>query len=161
MTDADRSYVLAPDAPLVKNLAALWAADPGLAAGLEALHPLQPYDVEPSKAGPPTVMVAPADGSSARILLHSRYQPIAEAARLIDDVDAESRFAFYVHGFGLGYHVERLFERAGKESLVFVFEPDLRLLFSAFIHRDYSLLIRSRRVLFFCHADKSEIFTRL
>jgi hypothetical protein len=161
MTDADRSYVLPPDAPLVKNLAALWAADGALAAELEALHPLDPYDVEPSKAGPPTLALAPQNGGGSRILLHSRYQPLTEAARLLNDVDTAERFAFYIHGFGLGYHVEALFEKAGAESLLFVFEPDLRLIWTALHHRDFSKLINSRRVLFFPHADKAELFTRL
>jgi hypothetical protein len=52
--------VLGPDAPLVKNLAAMWAADQALAEQIESLHPLAPYPVEPSKAGPPTVVVTPA-----------------------------------------------------------------------------------------------------
>src|SRR5687768_15874751 len=154
----DCAHVLPDDAPLVKNLAALWAADAALAAELEALHPLEPYPVEPSKAGPVTLAVAPFDGEPGAkpreaILLHSRYQPLAEAERLLKDVDVEGRFAFYVHGLGLGYHVEQLFERAGKESLLFVFEPDLRLIWTALHHRDFSALIESRRVLFFTHAD--------
>jgi hypothetical protein len=164
----DRAFVLPPDAPLVKNLAALWAADPALAEALESLHPLEPYPVEPTKAGPPTVVVTPPGGADSRgaapragILLHSRYQPLAEAERLLKDVDVESCFAFYVHGFGLGYHVEQLFERAGKESLVLVFEPDVRLLWTALHHRDFSKLIASRRVLFFTRPDKSELFVRL
>ena len=157
-----------PDATLVKNLAALWAADPVLAGQIESLHPPDPYPVEPSKAGPPTVVVTPAAAAdspatapTAGILLHSRYQPLAEAERLLKDVDIESHFVFYVHGFGLGYHVEQLFERAGKESLLFVFEPDLRLLWTALHHRDFSHLIDSRRVVFFTRADKSELFVRL
>jgi hypothetical protein len=158
---ADRSYVLSPDAPLAKNLAALWATDAALAAELEALHPAGAYDVEPSKAGPPTVALAPADGGGSRVLRHSRYQPLAEAARLVNDVDAAERFAFYVHGFGLGYHVEALFDKAGTESLLFIFEPDLRLIWTALTHRDYSRLFESRRVMFFTRADKAELFTRL
>ena len=161
-----RAYVLPPEAPLVKNLAALWAADPALAADLEALHPVGPYPVEPSRAGPPTLALAPAGGEAATpaaapVLLHSRYEPAAEARRLIEDVDAEGRFAFYVHGFGLGYHVEALFERVGPEALVFVFEPDLRLLWTALNHRDASKLIESRRLFVIHRADKSELFLRL
>ena len=160
MADADRRHVLSPDAPLVKNLAALWAAEPALAAELEALHPLEPYEVEPSKAGPPTVAV-PVGAGPMRLLLHSRYQPLTEASRLLNDVDTAERFAFYVHGFGLGYHVEALFDKAGKESLLIVFEPDLRLLWTALHHRDFSRLIESRRLLLFTRLDKSELFTRL
>ena len=36
-------YVLTGDAPLTRNLAALGAVDPRLAADLEALHPAPPY----------------------------------------------------------------------------------------------------------------------
>ena len=158
---ADDAYVLPPDAPLVKNLAALWAVDPALAAEIEALHPLPPYDVQPTRAGPPTLAVLPAAGGQNPILLHSRYQPLAEATRLIEDVDAGAHFAFYVHGFGLGYHVEALFERAAPEAMLFVFEPDLRLLWTAFNHRDFSKLIDSRRVMFITTLDKSDLYVRL
>jgi hypothetical protein len=158
---ADRAYVLPSDAPLVQNLAALWAVDPILAAELEALHPLPPYEVQPSKAGPPTVAVMPAAGGQTAICLHSRYQPLAEASRLIEDVDAGACFAFYVHGFGLGYHVEALFDRAAPEAMLFVFEPDLRLIWTALHHRDFSKLIDSRRVMFVTKPDKSDLFVRL
>jgi hypothetical protein len=152
-------YVLGEDAPLVRNLAALWTVDPALAEAIEALHPREPYAVQRSKAGPPTVSV-PAPGGRA-VALHSRYQPIDEAKRLIDALPTAERLAFYVFGFGLGYHVEALFERAGEEAMLLVFEPDLLLLRTAFEHRDFSHLIESRRVLFFHRAEKGELLARL
>jgi hypothetical protein len=153
-------HVLPAGAPLVRNLAALWAADPALAAELEALHPVEPYSVEPSKEGPPTVAVTPAHGGKP-IFLHSRYRPLEEASRLAESVAVDRSFAFYVHGFGLGYHVEAIFERAGDEALLFVFEPDLRLLWTALGGRDLSRLIESRRATFFTRPDKSDLFVRL
>jgi hypothetical protein len=152
-------YVLDEDAPLVKNLAALWTVDPALAEAIEALHPSEPYPVQRSKAGPPTISV-PAPGERS-VTLHSRYQPIEEAKRLIDAVPTADRLAFYVFGFGLGYHIEELFERAGKEALLLVFEPDLLLLRTAFEHRDFSLLIESRRALFFWRPEKGDLLARL
>ena len=98
------------------------------------------------------------------IFLHSRYEPLDEAQRLVASVDVETNVAFYVHGFGLGYHVEALFDRAGgeeSETLFFVFEPDLLLLRTAFEQRDHSRLIESRRVLFFTEADKADLIVRL
>ena len=153
-------YVLPDDAPLLKNLAALWATDPELAAELESLHPTPGYPVERSKAGPPTLAITPP-GAARPIYLHSRHQPLDEAARLIDAVGVGEAFAFYVHGFGLGYHVEQLFERASREALLFVFEPDLRLLWTALEQRDLCKLIESRRVLFITRPDKSDLFVRL
>ena len=153
-------HVLPDGAPLLKNLAALWAADAELAAALEALHPVAPYPVEPSKAGPPTIAV-PADGGGKAIYLHSRYQPVEEANRLVEAVTPEKSLAFYVHGFGLGYHVEALFERAGDEAMLVVFEPDLRLLWTALGQRDFSRMIESRRLMIVHKPDKSDLFMRL
>jgi hypothetical protein len=150
---------LADDAPLVKNLAALWTIDPALAEALELLHPRHSYAVQASKAGPPTVSV-PAPGGRI-VSLHSRYQPIDEARRLVESVEVIDRLAFYVFGFGLGYHVEQLFERAGNEAMLFVFEPDLLLLRTALECRDFSRLIESRRVYFFHRLDKGDLLTRL
>src|SRR4051812_34447903 len=128
--DPSTRYVLPDDAPLLANLGSLWAVDPSLAAAIEARHPVEPYPMQASKAGPPTVSV---EGESGKfIVLHSRYEPLAEAERLVAPIDFSKKVAFYVFGFGLGYHVEQLFRRAGEESLFCVFEPDLRLLLTAF-----------------------------
>src|SRR3954471_411598 len=91
-------HVLPDGAPLLKNLAALWVFDPDLAAALEALHPTPGYPVEPSKAGPPTLAMAPPapagpDHVSRPIYLHSRHQPLDEARRLIDPVGVDKSFA--------------------------------------------------------------------
>ena len=152
-------YVLPADAPLLKNLAALWTADPALAESIELLHPRASYAVQPSKAGPPTISVAAPGGRI--VSLHSRYQPIEEAKKLVESIEVADRLAFYVFGFGLGYHVEQLFERAGKEAMFFVFEPDLLLIRTALESRDLSELIQSRRVVFFHRLEKGDLLTRL
>ena len=152
-------YVLSEDAPLLSNLAALWTVDPALAQAIEDLHPSPSYPAHPSKAGPPTVSVKAPEGRT--VCLHSRYQPIEEARRLIDGIEVENRTAFYIFGFGLGYHVELLFDRAGDEAIFCVFEPDLLMLRTAFEHRDLARLIESRRMMFFTRADKGDLLTRL
>src|SRR6185437_2856966 len=131
-----RRYVLSDDAPLLANLAALWRIDPNLAAASECRHPTPSYPVQISKSGLPTVAI-PKPGAGS-VCLHSRYQPLDEANRMIDAIELTARLWFYVFGFGLGYHVEALFERAGKDAIFCVFEPDLLLLRTAFEQRDYS-----------------------
>src|SRR3712207_466539 len=97
-TDLSRRFVLPADAPLVRNLAALWAADAKLARRIERLREPSPYTVQPSKCGTPTVAVE----SGAKLLyLHSRHEPVEEAARLIDGIDFTERTAFFIHGLGL------------------------------------------------------------
>src|SRR5690242_18912789 len=88
-------HVLPAGAPLLKNLAALWANDPALAAELEALHPTGAYPVEASKSGLPTLALTPVDAARP-IYLHSRHQPADEARRLVDGVGVGANFAFYV-----------------------------------------------------------------
>jgi hypothetical protein len=157
--DDSTRFILAEDAPYLANLAALWAADPALAAQIEAVAEPGGYPTEPSRAGPPTVAVETADGR--RIYLHSRFDPAAEAAKLIEPIDAGNRVAYYVLGFGLGYHVQALFERAGDEAIFCIFEADPRILRTAMEARDLSKMLASRRLLFFTSPDKSEILNRL
>src|SRR5215216_2351170 len=136
--DLSTRFVLAEGAPLVANLAALWAADPTLAMELEERLEEATYSTVPAKSGEVTVAVQTAAG---QIYLHSRHRPVEEAKRLIDAVDLNDKTLIAVHGFGLGYHVEELFGRASPEAILLIFEPDLRLLHTAFISRDFSELI--------------------
>jgi hypothetical protein len=158
-TDPSQSLVLAADAPYLANLAALWSASAPLAAAIEALGDEDRYITEPSRSGAPTLALAGAAG--AKIYLHSRFQPLEEAAKLVDSVCLDEAGAVFVHGFGLGYHVEASFDRCGDETVFFVLESDVKLLRSAFELRDYSRMIRSGRMHFFWEIDKSDLFIRL
>ncbi|MGE5612521.1 MAG: motility associated factor glycosyltransferase family protein [Bacillota bacterium] len=158
-TDSSTRFILPETSLLLANLAALWAADPGLAAALEPILATEPYPVELSKAGLPTIALP--DASGRRIYLHSRYQPVDEAKRLADTVDFDEKTAFCVHGFGLGYHVEQVFDKASGEAVIIVFEPDLRLLYTAFTHRDFSQLIQTGRLIFLTQSDRATFLLRL
>jgi hypothetical protein len=158
--DASTRFILTTDAAYLNNLAALWTVDPALAAHIEALSEnATAHRVETSKSGLPTLSVEATNGR--RVYLHSRYEPMAEARKLIERADVGQCMAFYLFGFGLGYHAELLFERSADEALLIVFEPDLRLLRAAFEQRDLSKLIETRRVLFFTAADKADLMVRL
>ena len=159
ISDPSLRFVLPEDAPFLANLAALWTHDPKLAAAIEALDDTPSYRTEPSKSGPPTTAIATENGRT--IYLHSKYQPTDEAKRLIDPLPLHECIAFHVHGFGLGYHVQNLFERASEEAIICVFESDLLLLRTAFELRDFSMLITSGRVMFFWREDKAAMFNRL
>src|SRR5689334_19260113 len=101
--DPSQRFILPEDAPYLANLAALWAVDAKLAAAIDALHESNPYEVEQTKDGLPTISVQAPDDRT--LYLHSRYRPIEEAEKLIDTVQVEDRGIFYACGFGLGYHV--------------------------------------------------------
>lgn len=140
-------------------MAALWAVDPALAEQLEPLLDQEPYAIEPSKAGWPTLSLPTPDGR--RLFLHSRHQPLDEARRLVESADLEGKTVLFVHGFALGYHVEMLFDRLGDEALIVVLEPDLHLLRTAFELRDFSRLLRTSRVMFLTQPDRAALMMRL
>lgn len=158
-TDPSRRYVLDEDAPYLKNMAALWAVDPALAAEIERLAPSDNHRVSLSKSGQPTLCVHRDDGKE--IHLHSRYSPIDEAARLIDAANVQQNVAFYLHGLGLGHHLQILFERASSEAMFCVLENDPNVIRAALTHVDLSHIIASKRVMFFARLDKSAMFARL
>jgi hypothetical protein len=158
-TDPSVRFVLPADAPYLKNMAALWAVNPKLAEEIEALEGQPSYSIEPSKSGEPTLFIPTAD--DRRIYFHSKHRPLEEAQRLVDPIDAQSHVFYHVHGLGLGYHLELLFDRAGDEAVFCLFEPDLVLLRTAFESRDLSRIIDSRRVHFFWKLDKADLFVRL
>src|SRR5687768_14858057 len=157
--DHSTRFIMDESSPFLANLAALWAVDPKLAANIEAMDSIPSYALEATKLGRQTLVMTTAEGRD--IAMHSRHDPIDEAKRLIDPLPIEERAAFAVWGFGLGYHVEHLFDRAGDDAILCVFEPDLVMLRTALESRDFSPLILSHRVMFFTELDKSDLFARL
>src|ERR1700722_2140425 len=134
--DSSSRYVLPADSPYLKNMAALWAVCPKLAGEIEALEGPISYSIEPSKSGEMTLFISTLDGR--RVYFHSKHKPLEEAQRLVDLIDTQLCVFYHVHGLGLGYHLELLFDRAGDEAIFCVFEPDLILIRTALETRDLS-----------------------
>src|SRR3954469_12466311 len=109
--DPSKRYVLPAGAPYLGNLAALWQQQPGLARAIEAMEAVpDSVVVEVAKSGAPTLGVRTGEGRG--VSLHSKYNPVAEAQKLVEQTKLDGCVAFYVLGMGLGYHVETLCERA-------------------------------------------------
>jgi len=118
---------------LETNLRALAARDPARAGTIAAAPPLA-ATVEPTRTGHPTL-------AAGGVLLHSRRDPVAEAAgwtarhrASLDGIETAA-----VLGFGLGYHVEAL--AAAWSGRIVVVEPDVSLLRSALSARDLRALL--------------------
>ena len=124
------------DHPYLANLAALWAAEPALAARVEAGD--ERFDCDASFQRDPAgdVAGAPLEGAGA----------------------------VYLFGLGLGHLAECVFDRTGGaagEAVIFIFEPCVELLRAAFWSRDLSRLIDSGRVGFVWRDDKAALFAKL
>ena len=115
--DLSQRFVLPADSPLLANLAALWAILPELARQIESLLETPSYPTERARSGEVTLAVPTSTGRP--LYLHSRFQPGDEAKKLIGGLDTDENVAFFVQGFGLGYHLLQLLERSSDESLLF------------------------------------------
>lgn len=159
-----RSATDAPTPPKINqtyldNMAVLWRQDPWLALIVDECADAGEVLVEPSRSGPPTARVRRADGRAQ--YLHSRYDPVAEAARLAATVPLEDHFCFIVAGFGLGYHVRALRERLRGESVIVVLEPHVEFLRAALENVDLRDLFQDGRVICVTSADKGLLHERL
>ena len=154
----------------LRNLAALYALDPELAARLDALPFAQTPPLEVARDSRLTVRLTADDGKP--VYAHSRYQPLDEARTLVEtqsqrrEEDAEDAAedlehpCFLVLGLGLGYHVAEL-DRRFSRPLLLVAEDDLALMKAAFCVTDLSELLEQRRLTFLTVADKSKLHARL
>ncbi len=147
---------------LDRNLDALRRADPsGRAAGLVQSAaaradvawidtPVRAADGTPLPTG--TITEWTATGAVARSLA-SRRDPLAEAARLADEVKASEAGAIVVVGFGLGYHVAELARRVRNNSIIMLFEPDVGLMRAALERIDLSDALAQCVLRLFTDAD--------
>ncbi|TWT40393.1 hypothetical protein RAS1_41020 [Phycisphaerae bacterium RAS1] len=152
----------------LRNLEALYRADPALAARIEEIpfSGLPPF--EPTRDGGATIRVAADDGKPLHV--HSRYTPGDEARRLVaaqlaeaaDAGESERREAAAVVlcGLGLGYHVVAL-DAALHRPLILVSECDLALIKSALCITDFSALLERQRMVLLTTDDRVELLARL
>lgn len=120
---------------LAANLSALARVDPVLAERLRAVEPAA-LQWQPSKAGPLSASVTAPDGRS--LALASRYEPVAEAKKLLAGVAYEQTACVALLGFGLGYHAAEAAPRLGFGGLLVIYEPDEALLRAALERIDHT-----------------------
>ncbi|MFT3686891.1 MAG: hypothetical protein QM783_18545 [Phycisphaerales bacterium] len=114
---------------LDRNLGALLALNGPLARELSQIEPAAGLTWLTTDEGDeaPSALYK-EEGVSGERALASRRTPRAEGERWAGQADIGKYAAFVVRGFGLGYHVAALAKRVGGKGVVFVFEPDKRLL---------------------------------
>lgn len=77
---------------------------------------------------------------SKKYLLHSNYDPVAEAERLIQNIDFIKDSLIIVFGLGLGYHLFKLKDKISKDTRVFIIEHNIEVLKYTLTHIDLSAL---------------------
>jgi len=141
---------------LESNLAILDKYNPPLAALLRNVserNSLSPYSLSTTRTGQPTVEIGGQ-------LIHSRFDPVKESDRFVENQLSPSASLYIQGGFGLGYHSEALLAKTANEILLVV-EPDLLLFLQALSLRDLTEVTSSGRVVFLVNREVEDIITVL
>lgn len=144
---------------LLNNFRALYRRDMALAQVLDDLPQDETITIERARNGQLTAKVKRDDGRE--LFLHSRYNPAAEATKLVDSLDLDKNFVFAVSGFGLGYHVRELFDRTSDQTVVVVFEPERQVIRAALGNIDFAEEIGDGRLILIERFDKGMLHSKL
>ena len=106
-----------------------------------------------------TARVRTDDGRA--LYLHSRHDPVREAADFCNNLERGDALTFVVAGMGLGYHAKALFDEHGDEIVVVVTEPDLVTIKTALEHTDLAAILETGRLVFVTDLDKSALHEKL
>ncbi|MEE9312282.1 MAG: 6-hydroxymethylpterin diphosphokinase MptE-like protein [Planctomycetota bacterium] len=131
------------------NLDALSFAQPALA---KILANVAPYELEEARDGTPTLKLK-------SIWVHSRYNPINEVNALVSQIISENYERIVLAGFGLGYAAAKIYQQHDSR-LIFVIEPDTRLVRTALEISDLSAAIKSGKLEIYCPNQQGELRQR-
>lgn len=144
---------------LFRNNLALLASRSAGGSIHELIHNPLPRSIVSTEPGdPPTFHVIRDD---ARILLHSRRDPVGEARRQvniwIEKHHPDPSGMIVLVGAGACYHVEALSEFINADGAIFVAEPKPDVLLEVIRHRDLSFLNHFTGNLFFSVATNLDV----
>lgn len=143
------------------NLDAIRAHDPALAELLEQTSP-SPLIWDTARNGQAIASVPAAEPAGRASPLCSKYDPAAEAQKLLADVDPRKTACVVLLGLGLGYHAEAAAPLVGKDALILLYEPDPAMLRAVLQQRDLSKLLAQPQVMLFTggEVDRSKLLSR-
>ncbi|MFQ5805688.1 MAG: motility associated factor glycosyltransferase family protein [Phycisphaerae bacterium] len=140
------------------NLASLYRRDQDLAACVDALPFARAPVLEATRDGRATVRLTADDGRP--VYAHSRYRPLDEAGKFVDNLPVAENPTFFISGLGVGYHLLEL-ERRYDRPVLIVAEDDVGLIKAALCLHDFSALINDGRLIFLTSTDNNVLHKKL
>jgi len=87
--------------------------------------------------------------------IHSRYDPEAEAEKLVSGLNIRQRTVIFCFGLGLGYHVAKIIPRLGEENLLVIAEPSLDIFLDVIKNYDISDILSNKKISLCVSSDMS------
>lgn len=94
------------------------------------------------------------------VLLHSVYNAEKEAARFVASQSISEGGIVIVYGLGLGYHISEILKKVGSAGKVFVLEPNLDILKTAFLLLDMRPFLNDPRCYVLSGEDEESVALR-
>ncbi|MBN2532498.1 MAG: motility associated factor glycosyltransferase family protein [Spirochaetales bacterium] len=132
------------------NINTLLASAPYL-KGIEAKEKSNDLDFFPTPAGE-------ISGKYKGLYIHSRHNPVREAAQLIEREMKDDISCALFYGFGLGYHIEVFIKKYPKIPLLII-EPDISFFLKVLESRDFSHLFLLQKVLYYINPDTANLLS--
>lgn len=108
------------------------------------------------------MLTATLQRNSRSVTLASRYDPQAEASKLVEQIDHTHQACVVLLGFGLGYHAATVAAGMKGWGLLVIYEPDLDVLRAAMEHIDHSSWINRNKIVFADAAtDRAALISRI
>lgn len=143
------------------NLEAIRRRDAALAELLEQTPP-SPLTWDTARNGQAIATLPPSQEGGRPTPLCSKYDPAAEAQKLLGEIDARKTACVVLLGLGLAYHAEAAAPLVGKDALILLYEPDPAMLRAVLQQRDLSKLLAQPQVMLFTgdEVDRSKLLSR-
>jgi hypothetical protein len=136
-----------PIAVYEENMRSLRAKVPHLAGIVDGLSRDPKISVVAHDEGAVSATYSSDNGNT--ILLHSKYDPVREAAKLVDGYRLSSTINVVMLGFGFGYHILDLIKRRNSRDFMVICERNPRIIKEAMEHVDLRPLFEMPNIFWF------------
>lgn len=135
-----------------------FAPFPNVKIGPAALQgsAMVPESLAPTRSGHTTVQAVRPDGRAVN--LHSRYDPVREARKQVEDVSFDLLDTLLVFGCGLGFGVMALAKRLGAGNHLVVVERDAGIFREALKNPEFQAVVRRPRTFFFVGIEPDDLY---
>lgn len=126
-----------------KNISVLRYRNPFLyemLSGIQVIDSIKSVDAKDGNKVPVAVI------NGRELYIHSKFDPVREARRLVSEVSIDKVDLFIISGFGFAYHIEALLNRINRKSIVLVLEMLPEMIKKAITDRDISEVIADQRL---------------
>ncbi len=137
-----------------KNIVAIAQRNKTLAEIIQNADYTLYIDVIQTKSGDVIPLVKKETGT---VTVHSKFNPVKEAERLIEEFDCAHYDCIVVSGFGFGYHIESLLPKVKKDATVLILEQFPWMVAAAIAHRDLQNVFNDPRVVLLVNPDEETI----